>query len=102
MFYEHGLTQKVVNLISNEQTRKFAILASAQLIKDNQNNRVQLISQSQSGTFIQLLSQENDHDLIVGILSILVVLGVDDEPYRKGLIIYRLNSGIFRILKPSE
>ena len=85
MFYEHGLTQKVVNLISNEQTRKFAILASAQLIKDNQNNRVQLISQSQSGTFIQLLSQENDHDLIVGILSILVVLGVDDEPYQKGL-----------------
>ena len=84
LFYDHGLTQKVVNLISNEQTRKFAILASAQLIKDNQNNRVQLISQSQSGTFIQLLSQENDHDLIVGILSILVVLGVDDEPYQKG------------------
>ena len=99
MFYEHGLTQKVVNLISNEQTRKFAILASAQLIKDNQNNRVQLISQSQSGTFIQLLSQENDHDLIVGILSILVVLGVDDEPYRKGLKIYRLNSRIFGIFK---
>ena len=102
MFYEHGLTQKVVNLISNEQTRKFAILASAQLIKDNQNNRVQLISQSQSGTFIQLLSQENDHDLIVGILSILVVLGVDDEPYRKGLKIYRLNSGIFGIFKCSR
>lgn len=85
MFNDQGLTQKVVDLISNETTKKYAVLACAQLFKDN-SSRIQPIGQSQSSTFIQLLSTESDHDLIVGVLSILVVLGVDDEPYQKEIL----------------
>ena len=56
-----------------ESVRTNAIMTLAQLVKDAQI-RYLVITNGICGSLVQMLD-ENEHDLIIGILSILITLG---------------------------
>ena len=84
--------KKIFELLSIESIRSEAVMTLAQLVKENQI-RCLVISSGMCGVLVQMLD-ENEHDLSIGILSILITLGNGEEQFQSDALELGLASSL--------